>query len=422
MMRSWIPSLRSYLALAVGVTALVSACGSPRPTTPPQALNCGLERFVVTDIYRELRIYRENLAMTQALTDRRPSFNVLALSAGGEFGAYGAAFLVGWASVGKQAIPAPRSDIEVVTGVSTGAILATHVFLEREGEIEELLRNISGRKIYRDRSALEYLTANSLLDASGKDELIETNLKSSLVADVSKAQGRFLYIGVVDLDSGRFLRVDMVKLAKTLEPDSLRDACYRAVIGASSAIPIAFPPKFIDGMMLVDGGARRHLFLTELPPEAKKPEVTRRLYSLVHGDLNVGCAETKNGVLQIAGRTAALFTDQGFKDSIRLSHQLATEPVGASPGSATRPLFETYYAAAANAARICGPTRTDCKTGGTLGEDQFCNAFMNCLANEGKKDGVAYATSGRWLTYADLDLSTQLNCKPSSVGQLGADR
>jgi len=336
---------------------------------------------------------------------------VLALSAGGEFGAYGAAFLAGWGSVGRQAIPSFREDIQVVTGVSTGAILASHAFLTEDQAIENAYRQISGAKIYRDRQLLDYIWANSLLDTAGKDALIKERLPSSLIQRVAQVEGRFLYIGVVDLDSGRFLRVDMVALAKGIKPPSLRDACYRAVIGASSAIPIAFAPKFIDGMMLVDGGARRHLFLTELTDEAKKPEVVRRLYSFVHGDLDVGCTETKNGVLPIAARTAALFTDQGFKDSIRLVHQLATEPVSTSSAGTPMPLFQTFYAAAADAARTCTSQRATCTTTGeALGEDQFCNAFINCLADEGRKDGVKFATTGKWLAFSDLNLSSQPTC------------
>lgn len=406
----------SRAIVLIVIAVLLGGCGTPRPKQAPEALSCGLERFAVRDVYDQWRIYRRSLLGVKSLEDAKPSFNVLALSAGGEFGAYGAAFLSGWRSLGDTAIPAPRTDIQVVTGVSTGAILATHAFLGKDNEIEDIYRKASGEKLYRERSLFEYLTANSLLDTKLKDRLIADRLRSEDIDQVARAGGRFLYIGLVDLDSGRFLRIDMVKLAQTIQPASLRDACYRAVIGASSAVPIAFAPKFVDDMMLVDGGARRHLFLTELSSEAKKPDVTRRLYSLVHGDLDVGCAETKNGVLQIAARTAELFTDQSFKDSLRLSHQLATEPTVLTPGSAPVPLFDTYYAAAAAAARVCAPKRESCKKpGGTLGEDQFCNAFMNCLADEGRKDGIAFARTGKWMEFSELKLSSQPTCKPGAA-------
>lgn len=400
--------------ILLALCALAAACGSVRPSSPPDALACGLNRFVVRDIYEDWGVYRAKQLKLEALDDPNPSFNVLALSAGGEFGAYGAGFLSGWRSVGRSALPGARADIQIVTGVSTGAILATHAFLGKDAEIEAKYRSLSGNQIYKSRSILELVRANSLLEASGKDKLIEDNLPGTVIDEVAQSpDGRFLYIGVVDLDSGRFLRIDMRKLARTIEPAGLRDACYRAVIGASSAIPIAFPPKFIDDMMLVDGGARRHMFLTELPKEAKLPGVARRLYSLAHGDLDVGCAKTTNGVLQIAGRSADLLTDQGFKDSVRLTDLLASEPVDGDSGKA---LLSTYYAAAANAAIACQPAKAACQSpAGTLSEDMFCNAFMNCLADRGSEDGRAYGRGEHpWLQLRDLNLSTQPNCQSNS--------
>lgn len=382
----------------------LAACGSVRPGGPPDRLDCGLERFVVRDIYEGLGGYR--------LRGEPGSFNVLALSAGGEFGAYGAGFLSGWRSVPTPAVPSRRDDIQVVTGVSTGAILATHAFLGKDEEIERLYRSLSGTRIYRSRGLLSLIWANSVMEASGKDRLVEQYVPGTLIDEVAAAAGSAsLVLGAVDLDSGRFLRIDMVKLARTVQPVELRDACYRAVIGAASAIPIAFAPKFIDDMMLVDGAARRHLFITEPPAAVKQPNVQRRLFSFVHGDLNVGCTRTDNGVLQIAGRTSSVLLDQSLRDSLWMMDALAREPVAEDPG---KPMFRTYYAAAAAAARVCAPTRVPCEAaGGSLiqGEDMFCQPFMNCLADKGREDGKAYASGGRpWLQLRDLDAFITPDC------------
>jgi predicted acylesterase/phospholipase RssA len=395
---------------SVAWTLLVAAglgCGSARPHHPPEALTCGLQAFVVQDVYGELRRLRE---LKLSLAGEPAAFNVLALSAGGEFGAYGAAFLRGWGSVGAAARPGPRADIRVVTGVSTGAIMATHAFLGEDQALEQLYRGLSGSRIYQERSTLSLLWASSIFDAAGKERLIEDNLTHEVIDRVAQApEGRALYVGVVDLDSGGFLRIDMVKLAREA-PASVRDDCYRAVISASSAIPIAFPPRFVDKLMLVDGGARRHLFITEVPDGQAGEEGPRRLFSLVHGDLDVGCTTTKNGVLQIALRTSELMTDQSMKDSLRLQEALASAP------TAQGPLFETYYASAAAAARACAPKQAECAgTGGLAGEDMFCQPFMNCLADQGYEDGRAYAGGSRpWLTFADLHLSSQADCSATS--------
>jgi hypothetical protein len=54
---------------------------------------------------------------------RGHSLNILEISGGGQNGAFGAGFLNGWRESGTR----PQCDI--VTGVSTGALLATHAFL-----------------------------------------------------------------------------------------------------------------------------------------------------------------------------------------------------------------------------------------------------------------------------------------------------
>jgi hypothetical protein len=56
-----------------------------------------------------------------------PTYDILVLSAGGQFGAYGSGFLAGW---GERTDLAPnRGDIDMVTGVSTGAMMATYAYL-----------------------------------------------------------------------------------------------------------------------------------------------------------------------------------------------------------------------------------------------------------------------------------------------------
>lgn len=395
---------------------ILSACTTPRPTTPPDALNCDLKQFVVNDAFSGWQLYRAEQVQLFGLTDPHPSFNMMVLSAGGEYGAYGAGFLQGWASVGAAAKPSPRGDIQVVTGVSTGAILSTHVFLGMDAEIEALYRNASGPQIYKSRSLLGLLSANSLLDAAGKEQLIQSALTPDMIDRVAAAPlGRFLYLGVVDLDSGRFLRIDMVKLAKTL-PQPRRDSCYRGVVSASSAIPIAFPPYFIDGMMLTDGGARRHLFLTEVPGDALQPGVTRRMFSFVHGDLDVGCTTTGNGLLPITARALDLFSDQSFKDSIALSAAKAAGPV--SPQNPERLFHTSLYAAADRAAVACAPELSHCTTSsGTLSEDLFCQPFMRCLADRGREEGRASALGTQtWRTLESLNLSSTPSCKSPERG------
>ena len=161
----------------------------------------------------------------------------------------------------------------------------------------------------------------------------------------------------------------------------------------------------------MDGGARRHLFITEVPDEAMFPSVTRRLYSLVHGDLTVGDTEVENGVLEIAGRTADLFVDQSMKDSIRLQHELASSCPRGKDCQPSGRLFEVRYAAAAEAAGRCAPKLTECDgSKGPTSGDMFCNAFMVCLAHEGRLDGMRAGANDAWLSVDDLCLGSDPSC------------
>jgi len=413
------PSVTSTL-VALGAVAVLSGCGTARPKDPPENLVCGLDKneLIVEDSF--VRVFTASQARPRPMGAAKPPFTVLSLSAGGEFGAYGAGFLGGWAAAGPKAVPVARSNVQVVTGVSTGSMIATHAFLGEEATVEKAFRELSGEDVYTERSKLSLITANSLLKADGKDRIIATFITPEVVQRVvekSEDGTRGLYIGVVDFDTGQFLRIDMVKLAKTIEPASLRLDCFRAILGASAAIPVAFPPKFVDGRMLVDGGARRHLFFTDLGAVSRDPDVTKSVISFVHGDLSVESDKAvENGVLQIAGRTASVFTDQGLKDSIVLQEVLATTCLtgvglgcSADPAKPASPA-RTYYAAAAAAAKVCAPEKAKCvsSTSGLNSEDMFCNAFMTCLADLGRQDGLDMASGKkRWLTLRDLNLSSQ---------------
>jgi hypothetical protein len=400
------------ILFSIVLACTLSACGTTRPNGPPDLLACDLRKFHVPDIYATWSAKYSPL-LTSPLRGSSPiSLNVLALSAGGEYGAYGAGFLGGWASVGESAIPSPRSDIQIVTGVSTGAILATHAFLGLDKDIERILRSISGPLLFRERPWFELITANSLLDDFGKFALIKDALDAKRISAVANApEERALFIGVVDLDSAQFLRIDMKRLAKELRPESRRDDCYRAVVHASSAIPVAFPPVFVDDMMLVDGGARQHMFLTVIPKEAFETGVSRRLFGFVHGDLSVDCAEPRNGVVQIASRTAEIMTDQLQWDSVAIVEHFARA------GPSGKANFQTRYASAAKAAGVCRVELTKCADEkGATGGDFFCKPYMNCLADQGRIEGAA-AASGRsfWLTYKDLQESRPDSCPSGTV-------
>ena len=79
-------------------------------------------------------------------------FNVLTLSGGGTRGAFGAGLLSGWTDSGD--IP----EFDIVTGVSTGAVMATFAFLGGD-ELEKVKRFIQKciQKIFIQKAGLVFL-------------------------------------------------------------------------------------------------------------------------------------------------------------------------------------------------------------------------------------------------------------------------
>jgi hypothetical protein len=193
----------------------------------------------------------------------------LALSGGGANGAFGAGFLKGWTETGHRPV------FKIVTGVSTGALMAPFAFLgpAHDDDLHRLYTQTRTRDIIQLRlhSLLPQLLAGDALADSGPlANLIARHVDANLLREVAAAHlgGRRLYIGTVDLDAQQFVVWNMGKIAASGRPDALD--LFRTIMLASASIPIAFPPVFfeveVDGHrydeMHVDGGVGARVFLT----------------------------------------------------------------------------------------------------------------------------------------------------------------
>jgi predicted acylesterase/phospholipase RssA len=192
----------------------------------------------------------------------------LALSGGGASGAFGAGFLNGWSETGTR----PR--FKIVTGVSTGALMAPFAMLgpAYDGALRDFYTTTSSRDIFVMGSLLSLatraLTGDSLLDTSPLAALIAQHVDADLMRKVGEAhrQGQRLYIGTVDLAALDFVVWNMGLIALSGRPESLD--LFRQVMLASASIPIAFPPVLFeveaDGRrydeLHVDGGVGARVF------------------------------------------------------------------------------------------------------------------------------------------------------------------
>jgi hypothetical protein len=182
--------------------------------------------------------------------DGRVLYPHLVLSGGGANGAFGAGFLNGWTQSGKRPL------FKIVTGVSTGALMAPYAFLgpEFDDALREYYTNTSSRNVFQMLSIIpQLLGGESLADSGPLRATIEQSVDDALLRAIAREHrsGRRLYIGTVDLDAQFFVVWNMGAIAASGQPGALE--LFRNVMLASASIPIAFPPVFID----VEAGGRR---------------------------------------------------------------------------------------------------------------------------------------------------------------------
>jgi predicted acylesterase/phospholipase RssA len=189
----------------------------------------------------------------------------LVLSGGGSNGAFGAGYLVGWSETGT------RPTFKLVTGVSTGALIAPYAFLgpDYDGQLEAMYTQVKSKDIYRLRSPFMMLKRDSLAITDPLKDLIEIAVDDTLLAAIAAEhrRGRRLFVGTTNLDAQRLVVWNMGAIAASGHPQAAR--LFRDVLLASASIPVAFPPVYIevevDGVpydeMHVDGGVIAEFFL-----------------------------------------------------------------------------------------------------------------------------------------------------------------
>jgi predicted acylesterase/phospholipase RssA len=189
----------------------------------------------------------------------------LALSSGGADGAFGAGLLNGLSASGK------RPDYAVVTGVSTGALMAPFVFAgpRYDDALRAAYTKITAADVFEVGG-----TGESFVDSWPLKDLIAKQITPALLADIAAAHnsGRRLFVVTTDLDAERSVVWNMGAIAAHAADKNGGDAAlalFRSVLLASSAIPGGFPPVLIDveangkpfQEMHVDGGVGGQFFV-----------------------------------------------------------------------------------------------------------------------------------------------------------------
>jgi predicted acylesterase/phospholipase RssA len=303
----------------------MSDCVGPlkRRGAPPAALSMErLEASSLADLER--REAREGSS----------DFDMLCLSGGGRSGAWGAGVLNGWKDLQPESFP----KFDVVTGVSTGALMATHAFLGEKEDIHRIGRaytQIPADQILEKHSTLRGILGNGLTSLKPLRRTLPSILTTDDIDRVASVTDRSLYIGTVDLDCGDLIVWDMKKIALQ------RDYCrYWDVVVASCVAPGFTEPWFIDGKMHVDGGTRQQIFMPPLMMTAlrhyfrsavgqrraaeSRGEAVGTVYAIVNGGLGVFPKVVDNSFVRIALRGTEVLMDEAELSALNLLECYAT--------------------------------------------------------------------------------------------------
>ncbi len=235
---------------------------------------------------------------------RGHALNILELSGGGQYGAFGAGFLDGWTESGQ------RPEFDIVTGVSTGALLATHAFLGTPSDdavLKELFTTMSASDVYTNKKLLSLLWGkNAIYDTSPLQRILDRHITAEVLQRVAEAhkQHRRLFVGTTNLDYGQTWVWNMGMIASEGTPEALE--LYKKVLRASAAPPIIFPPVEISGYLFADGGVRQNLVVvgfsgTEKPGPPKFGPGT--VFVIQNGQQASQPRAIPNDAIHIAGPT-----------------------------------------------------------------------------------------------------------------------
>jgi predicted acylesterase/phospholipase RssA len=340
-MRTW-----TGFALLVIVGVLLQACSAlPRldPVPPAQtelAQIAGIPdarywldrdlgpfiRSVIGDNQRE----RDALAQSGRAADPLPPINFLAISGGGDAGAFAAGILSGWTARGD------RPAFKVVTGISAGALIAPFAFLgpQYDEVIVNVATAIGPNDVFHQRNVLVGLAKDGMADSEPLARIVAKYVTPEILAAVARefAKGRVLEIGTTDLDAGRPVTWNMGAIAASKEPGALE--LFRKIMIASTSIPGAVSPVMFDVVaggkhfqeMHVDGGVITQVFtyppstVMELLRATGKPlDRDLRIFVIRNGKLEPEWSATERRTLSIGGRAInALVQMQGTNDLYRI--------------------------------------------------------------------------------------------------------
>ncbi len=261
-----------------------------------------------------------------------PAMEYLAISGGGDNGAFGAGVLCGWTASGK------RPQFTIVTGVSTGALIAPFAFLgsEYDDELKEVYTTLSSNNIIQRTlgTVVNGITGGLALANNSPlehkiDEVITEEMYHRIAEEHRK--GRRLLVATTNIEAQRSVIWDLGSIANSGNPGGLK--LFRQIMLASAAVPGVVAPVFIDvtadgkkySEIHADGGVTAQVFLYPLQSTRRESilfresQIPRHLYIIRNAKITPEYKPIKPGLFSISGRSVeTLIKYQGLGDLYRL--------------------------------------------------------------------------------------------------------
>jgi predicted acylesterase/phospholipase RssA len=389
--------VRAITLPVIVLAAALGGCDRQRSTAAPAPSGPSAERVRALGVDPNSPRGRAQTAQLEASESFRTSLRrsfvagepwyALALSGGGQWGAFGAGFLKGWTERGD------RPQFRVVTGTSTGSLISTFAFLGStyDDQLGKAYLDIKGDDdIFNKRFLLTALFSSSLYTTGPLRRRLEATITPEVMKAVADegARGRQLYVGAVDLDAGTFKAFNLTEIAGRGGEQARRD--YVDALMASTAIPVLFPPVTIGAATFVDGGIRRNIFAEAVAAELRALGLQRAaprestMYCLVNGSLNVGYRQVPRKLLDTARRTVDVLLDES------------------TDGNLLRIYLQAHQATPSLQFRMTLIPPAMCNAVGSE-ENQFDPALMRCLYDEGRR--FAREDPEPWRAEPPLDVS-----------------
>jgi predicted acylesterase/phospholipase RssA len=257
--------------------------------------------------------------------------NVLALSGGGAGGAFAAGALVGLTQSGA------RPTFHLVTGVSTGALIAPLAFLGQDwdAQLRIAFTGESAQQLLK-RRALAFVFGAALYDGQRLVSLVDRFVTDELMDAVAREarKGRMLLVETTDLDKEEPVIWDMGAIATRGGPEAKK--LFRDVLVASASIPVLFPPVVIrvedHGALFdelhVDGSTTSVLFIAPemaaVVPDAFEGASRINVYVVVNGQLGESPKSTHIRSVSILSRSVSANLRHNARAAVALAFNVAT--------------------------------------------------------------------------------------------------